>query len=145
NKENVTGMCSAEFDFKGLLNDLKSVKGKGVLNVKEGDVYKIPIFGAFSEVLNSILPDMGYAKASDARGEFSFSNGVITIDQMDISSFAFAVIGHGTYDYVRDDADLSMRVNVKGIFGVPLFFVSKLFEYQGRGKLGAIKWESKVF
>jgi len=38
-----------------------------------------------------------------------------------------------------------MRVNMRGIMGVPLFLISKLFEYRGTGSLNDTKWEPKTF
>lgn len=145
NKLDVTGACSGTFDITGKLDDIAGMKGPGTFKVENGDVYQIPVFGALSDVLSSIIPGVGYSKAEDARAEFHFGDGKIHIEEIDIYSLAFAVIGYGTYDYVKDDVDLSMRVNIRGLIGIPFFFVSKLFEYEGKGKLNNTKWEPKVF
>ncbi|MFZ5806101.1 MAG: AsmA-like C-terminal region-containing protein [Verrucomicrobiota bacterium] len=145
NKQDVIGTCSGDFDLSGNLNDLKSIKGGGHIEVADGDVYQIPVFGAFSELLSEIIPGVGYSKADNARADFAFENGAIKISEMEIFSLVFAVIGYGTYDYIKDDVDLSMRVNIRGPIGLPLFFVSKLFEYQGKGKLNDTQWEPKIF
>jgi hypothetical protein len=38
-----------------------------------------------------------------------------------------------------------MRVNLRGVLGIPFFLVSKLFEYEGKGTLSDTKWGPKVF
>ena len=138
NKDDVSGLTSGQVHLDGRLGDLRSLKGTGTVVVTQGDIYQIPVFGGLSDIL-------GYSKASDAQAIFSFLDGKIHIDELEMTSSAFAVIGHGSYDYMKDDIDLSVRVNMRGIAGIALFPISKLFEYQGRGPLGNAQWESKVF
>lgn len=141
----VSGRLNAEVTLRGSLNDMASIDGDGALTIEKGVLYNIPIFGGFSEVLNSIIPNLGYAEADRARAEFSMKNGVIRIDKLDVYSAAFALIGNGTYDYIRDQVDLNMRVNARGILGTALFPFSKLFEYEGKGSMNDTRWSPKVF
>jgi hypothetical protein len=141
----VTGEVSADMTLEGQLGKLETVNGWGEAVVKEGVLYDIPMFGGFSDILNSIVPNLGYAKAGQARTTFVIRDGVISADKIDIHSATFALIGNGTYDMVNDKVDLSMRVNIRGPMGIVLFGVSKLFEYRGTGTMADTKWEPKAF
>lgn len=144
-KEDVTGKSEGQISLKGRLDDWASMEGDGEARVVDGDVYQIPFLGAFSTFLSAIIPNFGYSKASNARAEFSFSGGSMHIKEIDITSTAFAAIGHGSYNYIADDVDMSMRVNIRGPMGIPFFLFSKLFEYEGHGTLRNTKWGPKVF
>jgi len=143
--QDVSGSLNGESTLRGRLNDTASIDGFGVLNIQKGVLYDIPIFGGFSDVLNSIIPNLGYAVADKARAEYTMKDGVIQIEKLDVYSAAFALIGNGSYDYVQDKVDLDMRVNARGILGTALFPFSKLFEYQGQGTMNDTKWSPKVF
>lgn len=141
----ISGKLGGQINIKGRLEDMKSIDGFGTMTVTKGALYDIPIFGGFSQVLNSIVPNLGYAVADKALAEYIFKDGVIQIDKVDVYSTAFALIGKGSYDYVQDQVDLTMRVNMRGLMGIALFPVSKLFEYEGKGTLNDTKWSPKVF
>jgi hypothetical protein len=141
----ISGTLGGQINIRGKLNDMKSVDGFGTMNVTKGALYDIPIFGGFSQILNSIVPNLGYAVADKALAEYIIKDGVIQIDKVDVYSSTFALIGSGSYNYVEDKVDLSMRVNMRGLMGIALFPVSKLFEYEGRGTLEDTKWSPKAF
>lgn len=141
----VSGSLGGDANLQGRLDDIASIEGYGALNITKGALYDIPIFGGFSTVLNSIIPNLGYAVADKARAEYVFKGGVVTIDKLDVYSAAFALIGKGSYDYVKDVVDMDMRVNARGILGTALFPFSKLFEYEGKGSMNDTKWAPKAF
>lgn len=144
-KKDTTGTCNGEAVLSGRLDQIESITGTGELNVLKGDVYQIPFLGPFSELLGGVIPNLGYSKADRAETKFRFDSGVIHIEDVKIRSTAFVVSGGGTYDYIKDYVDLSMRANVQGPFGIPFFLFSKLFEYRGYGSLSETKWEPKIF
>ncbi|MGF1679451.1 MAG: hypothetical protein ACFCUX_09700 [Candidatus Methylacidiphilales bacterium] len=143
--DDVSGQLTASAQLSGEIDHLSSMDGWGDITVVNGVLYSIPVFGTFSDVLNGLVPNLGYSKADKARSIFVINDGVIQMEKIDVYSTAFALIGSGSYDMVKDDVDISMRVNIRGILGVPLFLLSKLFEYQGTGTLSNTKWEPKSF
>jgi hypothetical protein len=145
NEEDLAGQVTASAHLTGRFNDIKSIKGPGQMTVKDGTLYRIPILGSFSDVLNDIVPNIGYSKASNADVDFDFADGILNVSKVDVFSTGFALIGHGQYDYVQDKVDFSMRVNMRGLPGLLLFSISKLFEYQGTGTMKKTTWEPKVF
>ena len=66
-------------------------------------------------------------------------------DDMNISSELFALIGKGSYNFVTDKLDLDMRVNANAIFGIPLYPISKIFEFHADGSMKSPDWGSKNF
>jgi hypothetical protein len=145
NNEDVSGKITGLVDVQGTFSDLKTLQGWGDFTVTKGFLYNIPMFGGFSEILNSIVPNLGYSEASQARASFTVREGLITIQKVDVYSTAFALIGNGSYDMIQDEVKMNMRVNLRGVLGIPFFLVSKLFEYEGKGTLSDTKWGPKVF
>ncbi|MDZ4787910.1 MAG: AsmA-like C-terminal region-containing protein [Blastochloris sp.] len=145
NNDEISGKISGTVDVNGRFSDLASMQGWGDFVVVKGFLYNIPMFGGFSAMLNSIVPNLGYSEASQARTSFTVRDGLITIQKVDVYSTAFALIGNGSYDMIKDDVNMNMRVNLRGVLGIPMFFVSKLFEYEGKGTLSNTIWGPKVF
>jgi hypothetical protein len=143
--EDVSGKITGVLEVEGAFSHLGTINGWGDFTVTKGFLYNIPMFGGFSDVLNSIVPNLGYSEASQAIAGFTIQNGQINIQKVDVFSTAFALIGNGTYDMVKDDVKMNMRVNLRGVLGIPFFLVSKLFEYEGKGSMSDTKWSPKSF
>jgi hypothetical protein len=143
--EDVTGTLDGSINLRGKFDNLKSLNGLGDVTITRGVLYPIPIFGTFSEILNSMVPNLGYAQADKARSNFKIEEGFVSTEKIDVYSTAFALIGYGKYNFIEDEVDMSMRVNIRGPLGFITFPFSKLFEYQGTGSLDNTKWEPKSF
>lgn len=145
NSDGTTGTLNGKTSFSGTLDKLESINGTGEMTVTEGYLMPIPFLGGLSSVLNAIIPNFGFAKANRARSNFILANGYIETKEFEIYSSNFTLIGNGRYQFVDDMADLNVRVNVRGIVGLLLFPVSKLFEYHGTGSLKNVKWSPANF
>jgi len=143
--ESSSGKMSGYANLKGRLNQLRTMTGRGGIKVRDGYLLSIPFLGGLSLFLSEIIPDWGQARASDADSDFTISKGKVRTNKMDIYSTNFTLIGEGNYDFVDDDLDLNVRVNVRGLPGALLFPVSKLFEYKGTGSMAKPKWEPVNF
>ncbi|MEM1060514.1 MAG: AsmA-like C-terminal region-containing protein [Verrucomicrobiota bacterium] len=143
--ESSSGEMDGYAKLSGRLNQLRSMRGRGGLKVRDGYLLSIPFLGGLSLFLSEIIPDWGQARASDADSEFTVAGGKVRTDKMDIYSTNFTLIGEGTYDFVDDDLNLNVRANVRGLPGAFLFPVSKLFEYKGTGKMADPEWEPVNF
>ncbi|NJK93100.1 MAG: hypothetical protein HC904_15545 [Blastochloris sp.] len=120
--KDVSGKITGALKVRGNFDDMSTMNGEGDFTVVKGFLYNIPMFGGFSEVLNSIVPNLGYSEASQAKTKFEIKQGVITISEVDVFSTAFALIGNGTYDMVKDEVNMNMRVNLRGVLGIPFFW-----------------------
>src|ERR1044071_4861568 len=121
--------------------DFGSWNGFGRVNVRDGFLWDIPLFGIFSSVLNAVVPGLGSSRVSGATAAFTMTNSVIHTDDMEIHSPAMRLAYRGTIDFKgRVDARVEARLlRDAWIIGplVSLVFspLTKLFEYKVTGTL----------
>jgi hypothetical protein len=140
-----SGQLSGTYDFDGLGGDARKMLGNGKLEVTNGDVFAIPIFGPLSGILSRILPGTaGYSIAHEATASFTIKNGIIHTDDFDVAGKLFSMVGHGDIYFLDDKLDFDLRINPKGP-GVLLAPMYKLFEYKGEGSLTKPYWHPKGF
>src|SRR5213080_3798886 len=144
NYKTAHGQLSGTYDFTGLGSDARTMRGRGKVEVTNGNVFAIPIFGPLSGILNHIVPGSGYSIAHKASTSFSISEGIIHIDDFDAAGTFFSMLGHGDIHFLDDMLDFNLRLNMKGP-GLLLAPVYKLFEYTGEGSLKKPDWHPKRF
>jgi len=126
---------------------LQSWNGHGDMNLRDGLIWSIPIFGIFSDVLNGMYPGLGSSRASAGTCTFIITNGIIRSDDMDIRSTGMRLQYRGTLDFhgqvnARVEAGLLRDMPIVGpVFSIALWPVTKLFEYKVTGSLGDPKAE----
>jgi AsmA-like C-terminal region len=144
NYKTAHGQMSGSYDFTGLGSDPRTMRGRGKVEVTNGDVFAIPIFGPLSGILNLIVPGSGYSIAHQASAKFKIDEGIIHTDDFEAASTFFSMLGHGDIHFLDDKLDFDVRLNMKGP-GVLLTPVYKLFEYTGTGSLKKPDWHAKRF
>jgi AsmA-like C-terminal region len=144
NYKTAHGQMSGSYDFTGLGSDPRTMRGRGKVEVTNGDVFAIPIFGPLSGILNLIVPGSGYSIAHQADATFKINEGIIHTDDFEAASTFFSMLGHGDIQFLDDKLDFNVRLNMKGP-GVLLTPVYKLFEYTGEGSLKKPDWHPKRF
>lgn len=144
NYETSRGRLNARYDFSGKGDDSRAMKGKGQLTVTEGAVFAIPFLGPLSGVLNTIVPGMGDDVARKGSASFTVANGSINTSDFLVEGKGFSMIGGGDLHFLDDAMNFDVRINAKGLPGVLLFPVSKLFEYTSDGPLSKPTWRPKV-
>jgi hypothetical protein len=143
NYKTAHGQLSGNYDFTGVGTDSRRMRGRGKVEVTNGDVFAIPIFGPLSEILNHILPGSGYSIAHEANATFKIDNGILHTEDFEASSTLFSMLGHGDVHFLDDKLNFNVRLNMKGP-GVLLTPVYKLFEYTGEGSLKKPDWHPAV-
>jgi hypothetical protein len=138
------GQLSGTYDFKGLGDNARLMSGNGKVEVTNGDVFAIPVFGPISEILGSILPGSGYSIARKATASFAIKDGIIHTEDFNAAGRLFAMVGHGDLRFLDDKLDFDLRIDPMGP-GVLLTPVYKLFEYKGEGSLKKPDWHPKRF
>ncbi len=119
----------------------QTVSGYGEMNLRDGLIWDIPVFGIFSPVLNGISPGLGNSRASAAVCSFVITNGVIFSDDLDIRSTGMRMQYRGTVDLegrlrARVEANLLRDMWLVGpLVSTVLWPVTKLFEYKVTGTL----------
>jgi hypothetical protein len=137
------GRLNGTYIFTGKGSDVATMRGRGQLEVIEGNVFAIPFLGPLSVILNEIVPGMGYSEAKRASATFQVEDGRLSTNDFAVDSTGFVMTGGGWVGLVEDKMDFSVRINARGIPGVLLFPVSKLFEYVSDGKRSKPAWRPK--
>jgi len=138
------GKLNGTYNFNGRGDDGRSMKGEGELTVTEGNVFAIPFLGPFSDILSKIVPGIGYNSARKASMTFAISDGIITTKNLAIEGRGFSMFGNGRIWFLDDRMDFDMRINMQGLLGLPVFVLSKLFEYRADSKFSKPEWRPKV-
>jgi len=138
-----TGTLNLTLNLAGALGDLSTFKGDGAVSVDDGYILSIPFLGGLSKLVGAIIPGFGASKADRGKCSFKITDGVLHTDDLTLSSVTFNVIGNGDADFAHNAIDFDARVNVRGVMGLLLFPVSKLFEYHGSGTFQEPVWKPK--
>ncbi len=134
-----TGKLTVQAKVAGMIGLMDTMTGGGEVKVEDGDITAIPFLGS----LTPLIP--GFTAADAAHGHFTVAKGVVSTEDMSISSETCALIGKGNYNFMTDRLDLNMRVNANSLFGILLYPVSKIFEYNGTGPMKDPKWVPRNF
>jgi hypothetical protein len=134
-----TGELTVQSHLTGEMGRMETMTGNGEVKIENGDITKIYLLGD----LTPLIP--GFSVADAAHGHFTVAKGVIHTEDMNISSEIFALIGNGSYNFMTDRLSLDMRVNANAIFGIPLYPLSKIFEFHANGTMTDPNWQSKNF
>jgi hypothetical protein len=141
----VQGQMAGTYDFTGVGSDPRRMRGTGKIEITNGDVFAIPIFGPLSGLMNSVLSgSMGYSIARKANAGFSIKDGVIHTDDFQVTGKLFSMLGHGDIYFLDDKLDFTVRMGAIGPAALltPMY---KLFEYSGEGSLKHPEWHPKRF
>ncbi len=144
NYKTAHGQLSGTYDFTGFGDDSRAMQGSGKMNVANGDVFAIPVFGPLSGILNLVVPGAGYSIARNATADFTVQKGIIHTENFEVAGKLFSMVGRGDIYFMDDKLDFDMRIDPKGP-GILLAPVYKLFEYKGEGSLKNPDWHPKRF
>ena len=139
-----TGSMNGRYDWTGIGSDARSMSGKGEMEVRNGDVFAIPLFGPLSDILNKLMPGVGYRVARKANMSFTIKDGVIRTSDFHVDAGVFGMVGQGNAHFLEDKIDFDVRIDASGagIFLNPLY---KFFEYKAEGSLKKPDWHPKIF
>ncbi|HEY4283081.1 MAG TPA: AsmA-like C-terminal region-containing protein, partial [Chthoniobacterales bacterium] len=145
NYKTTQGRLNGSYDFTGVGSDSRKMRGTGKLEVTQGNVFAIPVFGPLSDILNAILPGSGYSIARTATSSFTIKDGVFHTDDLEATGKLFSMLGHGDIYFIDDKLDFTVRMDMHGAAGLLLTPMYKLFEYGGTGSAKHPDWRPKRF
>lgn len=122
-------------------SDWHSWQGAGRVELRDGLIWDIPIFGVFSPVLDTVMPGLGSSRARQGSATFIITNGVIDSEDLKIETLMARLRYHGTIDLsgavnARMEAELFRNAWVVGpVLSLALWPVSKTFEYEITGSI----------
>jgi len=132
---------------KASTEDWRQSDGFGNLDLRDGLIWDIPLFGVFSDILNGLAPGLGTSRANAADCTFLITNGLIRTDNLEIRSPAMRLQYRGTVDLqgqvnARFEAGLLRDMWLVGPIVSTVFWpVTKLFEYKVTGSVEHPKTE----
>ncbi|MEO6183132.1 MAG: hypothetical protein ABIP71_08575, partial [Verrucomicrobiota bacterium] len=118
-----------------------SWQGTGKVNLRDGLVWDVPIFGIFSPFLNAIVPGAGNSRAHEASANFLVSNGIIYSEDLEIRAPMLRLQYRGGIDFqqrvdARVEAELLHDTWVIGpLVSLALTPISKILAWQVTGNL----------
>ena len=144
NYKSAQGVLNGSYDFTGRGGEARTMQGRGKLEVTDGDVFAIPVFGPLSGIMHAIIPHTGYSIAHNATASFTIKDGVIHTEDFDASGRLFRLLGHGDIHFLDDKLNFEVRIGGKGptLLLTPVY---KVFEYVGEGSLKHPDWHAKRF
>lgn len=123
--------------------DWDSWRGYSSVSITNGLIWDIPLFGIFSDMLNSLSPGLGNSRADQGGGTFRITNSVIWTDDMLIATPTFQIHYQGSIDFDRNlDAQVDIDILRRwGSIGKVINFVTlpvrRIFRCNVRGVLEA--------
>jgi hypothetical protein len=123
--------------------DWKLMAGTGHMQLRDGLLWEIPVFGVFAPVLNTMWPNLGSGRASEGSADFVITNGAVRSDNLELRSPAMRMQYRGSVDFAsqlnaRVEAELLRNTPVLGPLVSTVFWpITKALEYKVTGSLGA--------
>ncbi len=121
--------------------DWQKWQGAGRVNLRDGLIWDIPIFGLFSPVLNTFVPGLGDSRAREGSATFEITNGVVNSHDLEIQTLMARLRYWGTID-LQGNVDARMEAEplrnawvVGPVLSIALWPVSKTFEYRISGTI----------
>lgn len=121
--------------------DWRTWNGLALAELRNGQLWNVPVFGLVSRGVNTVMPGLGNSRATEAAGGFLMTNGVIFTDTLAIHTATMLVNYTGTVDLdenvnARATAQLLRNTPMVGeLMSTVLWPVSKIFECRVTGRL----------
>ena len=143
------GSITGRIDFTTLAGQTDSFNGEGVIGLRDGQLFNVPVFGPLSPPLGTVLGrTFSHEQARDASASFVFRNGVAFTQDFLTSTPSTTFVGEGSVDLVRKQVDLTMRMNARGLLGLvtlPITPLKGFFQFRGQGPLKKPVWSAAPF
>jgi hypothetical protein len=138
----IEGLVQAHMTLNsGNTRNLDSLQGTGHVELRDGLIWDVPIFGIFSPLLNVFVPGAGNSRAREASANFLVSNGIIYSDDLEVRAPMVRLQYRGGIDFqqrveARVQAELLHDTWVIGPFvSLALTPISKILAWQVTGNL----------
>ena len=105
------GTLSGQLTLSGKAgtNFLRTVTGTGRVNIQNGYILSLPLFGGLSKYLSILVPGLGYATQRDLHSTFQIRDGAVQTDDALLLGKFITIRGKGSYAF---DKNLIFRVQV---------------------------------
>jgi len=106
------GMLSGQIALAGDTGPgfLQTATGSGRIDIQDGYILGLPLFGGLSKYLSLLLPGIGYASQRDLRGSFDVREGRLETSDARLLGNLISIQGKGSYAFSND---LKFRVQAQ--------------------------------
>lgn len=143
------GSITGRIDFTTSAGNVRSLNGRGVMGLRDGQLFHVPIFGPLSLPIGGILgKKFSHEQARDASATFVLKDGVAYTNDFLTSTPSTVFAGEGNINLATNHIDMIMRMNARGLLGLvtlPLLPLNGLFQFRGQGPLKKPVWRSAPF
>jgi len=152
--EDYRGRVSGSISLGGVLgtNAVSRAHGEGTVAVRDGQIFRLPLFGGLTYYLTRFVPGLNFVVAqSDAKSSFLIGDGKIHTGEVLVEGDVLSLRGRGEYAFDRS-LDFKVQVRLlkhKTVAGKIVQFltspISKFFEFRLRGTLDKPRWYVRTF
>lgn len=140
---NASGRLKTKLELAGIGTDLMTYEGGGTLEIADGVLLEVPLFGIFSRILNLVVPGLGSASVTKANCAYTITNQLVKTEDLQIETGAAAVHSHGAVGFPKGDLDF--RVEAQPLRSWPginilTWMFQKIFEYKVGGTIDNPNW-----
>lgn len=150
-----TGILRLELVMKGALYDTLETRrattfaGEGTVQIREGELFRIPLLLGLSSILNKVTKGFGYASQGDLDADFVIQEGQLSTKNLLVGGSVMSIAGTGGYNF--DSQEISGNVKVQllkdGVMSdalkVLLWPIRKLIEVSLTGTLDNLDWRPR--
>ncbi len=122
-RQNLRGKITAIADLHGTGRKLNGLGGQGTIQLRDGDVYQLPLMVDLLKLLSIQLPDKTAFSTSDIK--FSIKGGHIYFDDINFRGDAISLFGSGEMDFQQSIRLTFHSIVGRGELNIPL--VKELF------------------
>ncbi len=144
------GNITGRIEFSITDGDISTMNGEGLVAMKDGELFSVPIFGPLSTVASAVVNDkrLGYERAKSAFCNFTIKRGIALIRDFETTTTSVKFTGDGSIDIFAKTIDFTIRLNARGLLGfvtIPLRPFYGLFQFRGMGPLMNPEWKNVHF
>ena len=123
-------------DYQGsITSTLAKMGGTGAVELKDGQLYKVPVIGPIQRLLGSAIPVFGPKDDSALTGNFIVDSGILMTSDLLVRSDGTRIAVKGQADLTQLMTDFTATANLDGPLGVATGLTGEKIEIEGRGPL----------
>ena len=126
----------------------EKMEGKLEVKVREGELFRIPVFGGLSKVLSKIWRGIGFASQSDFSASFTIGDGKMSTKKAELKGNVLSAVGRGSIYFDRRlDLNIEAKLLKDGALAktvqVLTMPITKLLEIKLMGTIDKPAWRPK--
>lgn len=150
-----TGILGLDLVLSGALNDTLEIRrgstfnGEGRIEIREGELFRIPLLLGLSSILNKVTKGFGYASQGDLDADFVIVDGQLSSKNVLVGGSVMSIAGTGGYNFENQAISGNVKVQLlkEGLMSdalkVLLWPIRKLIEVSLTGTLDNPDWRPR--